>query len=102
MSECQLINAHGQGLPLGQAVLDVVESRIDEHARVIPSSRLDTDGLMNHTVLAEVLVCDGDGMFAHQSDHATVSTPDDILHGWAVDFRDSLLLLDIVEDDGGS
>ena len=56
---------------------------------------------MNHTMLAEVLICDSDGVLAHQSDHATIRAPDDILDGRAVDLGDGLLLLDIVEDNRG-
>lgn len=51
-------------VPLREAVLDVVERRVDEHAGVIPSTGLDTDGLMNECVLREVLVRDRDGLFA--------------------------------------
>ena len=40
-------------------------------------------------------------MFAHQSHQSTVTTPDDIFHWWAINFGYCLLLLDIVEDDGG-
>ena len=46
---------------MGEAVFDVVESGIDEDTGVVPSARLDTDGLMNESMLREVLVRDGDG-----------------------------------------
>ena len=46
--------------PIPQAVLDVVQGRVDEDTRVVPCARLDADGLMNQAVLREVLVRNGD------------------------------------------
>ena len=38
-------------------------------------------------------------MFAEQSDERSICTPNDVLHGRGGDFRERLLLLDIVEHD---
>ena len=38
------------------AVLDVVRSGIDNHTRIVPSTRFDADGLVNQTVRREILV----------------------------------------------
>ena len=51
-------------LPVRQAVFDVVEGRVDEHAAIIPSARLDADGLVDHDILAKGLVGDSDGYMA--------------------------------------
>jgi len=48
-------------IPLGQAVLDVVEGGVDKHARVVPSAGLDANRLVDKAALGEVLVRDGDG-----------------------------------------
>lgn len=37
----------------------MVESRVDENSRIVPSARLDTDSLVDQRVLREVLVGDG-------------------------------------------
>lgn len=38
----------------------MVERRVDEYSRIIPGSRLDTNGFVNEAVLREVLVRNGD------------------------------------------
>jgi hypothetical protein len=46
---------------LGETVFDVIESGVNENTGIIPGAGLDADGLMNETMLREVLVGDGDG-----------------------------------------
>jgi hypothetical protein len=46
---------------LGETVFDVIESGVNENTGIIPSAGLDAYGLMNETMLGEVLVGDGDG-----------------------------------------
>ena len=41
-------------------------------------------------------------MFAHESHQSTVTAPGNVFDRWAADLADSLLLLDIIENDGGS
>ena len=43
-------------VPLGQAVLDVVQCRVHEYASVVPSAGLDPDRFVDERMLAEVLV----------------------------------------------
>lgn len=43
-----------------EAVLDVVERRVDEHTSVIPSTGLDADSFVDEGMLREVLVRNGD------------------------------------------
>lgn len=47
-------------LPLRQSIFDVVQSTVDKHARIIPGAALDADGLVNLTLLLQVLVSNGD------------------------------------------
>ena len=82
----------------------MVESRIEEHSGIIPSTRLNSDCLMDETMLREIPIRNGDGcrynyqysavegmtkrtMFTHQSYEAAVGIPHDILYGRTVDFR---------------
>ena len=44
-------------IPVGQAVLDVIESGEEEDIVAIPSSAFDTDCLMNHTELQQTDRC---------------------------------------------
>lgn len=44
-----------------ESVLDVVERGVDEDAAVVPSGRLDADGLVDQSAVAESLVRNGDG-----------------------------------------
>lgn len=97
----------------------MVECGIDEDTGVVPSAGLDTDGLMNESMLREILVRDGNGcrssgprnvdgrqpertVFAKESDERAISAPDNVLHRGRGDLRERLLLLDVVQDDGGS
>lgn len=43
-----------------KTVLDVIEGGVDEHARVIPCTRLDADSFVDERVMREILVRDGD------------------------------------------
>lgn len=52
-------------VPVGKTVLDVVECRIDEHARIVPSARLDSDSLMDKRVRREIFVRDRDGYLSN-------------------------------------
>lgn len=47
-------------VPLRQAIFDVVQRRVNQHSRIIPSTRFDSNSLVNQATLAEVLVrnCD--------------------------------------------
>jgi hypothetical protein len=49
------------GVARRQGVLDVVERRVNEDARVVPGGRLDADRLMDQAALLERLVGDRDG-----------------------------------------
>ena len=40
-----------KNLPVWQAVLDVVEGRVDKNAAIVPSTRLDADGLVDEAAL---------------------------------------------------
>ena len=94
----------------------MVESRVDEHAGVVPRARLDANGLVDKSVLSEVLVRDRDGyrgdklrvhrlccmqltVLAEQRNKRSVCAPNDVLHRRRGDLRERLLLLDIVEHD---
>ena len=94
----------------------MVESRVDEHAGVVPRARLDANGLVDKSVLSEVLVRDRDGyrgdklrviyanftgltVLAEQCNERPIRTPDNILHWRRCDFCKRFLLLDIVEHD---
>lgn len=47
-------------LPLRETVFNMIQRRVNENARVVPSTRLDTNSLVNQGVLGEVLAGDGD------------------------------------------
>lgn len=102
-------------IPLGKAIFYVVESRINEDARVIPCSRFDSDGFVDQTTLRKVFIGNGNGyhdrgygnttknknstltVLAHQGYKLPVRAPCDIFDRWTVQLSNSLLLLDVVE-----
>ena len=43
-------------VPLRQTVFDVVQSRVDQNARIVPSTGFDANSLVDKAALAEVLV----------------------------------------------
>lgn len=59
-------SANDPGVPIRQAVLDVVQRGVDEHALIIPGSRLDADRLMHRGSVAQLLVCNDDRVLAQQ------------------------------------
>ena len=95
--------ADDAAVAVGEAVLDMVQCRVDEDAVVIPSSalqcigralrvrirrgkyafhiipHLDTDGLVHSLSTLQLLISDDDGMLAKQRYHAHVIVPDHIL-----------------------
>lgn len=103
---------------MGETILDVIQSRVNEDARIVPSAGFDTDRLVNKRMLREILVSDGDGfgfgwvsrekrkelsaltVFTQQSNKRTIGAPHNILNGWCRDLRDRLLLLNVVQNDG--
>ena len=90
----------------------------DEDAGICPSTRLDATRLVVEGMLREVLVRDRNGfrqgqflhhpdlveekltMLAEKRNERAVRAPDNILHGRGSDLGESLLLLDVVQDDG--
>ena len=104
--------------PLGKAVSDVIEGGVDEDAGIVPSTRLDANRLVDEGMLREVLVRDRNGFrqgqFLHHPDiveekitvlaekrnERAVRAPDDVLHRRGSDLGKSLLLLDVIQNDG--
>lgn len=75
-SECETtISSNTCDIPLSEAVLDVVQGGVDEHAGVVPCAGLDANGFVDECVLGEVLVRDGDGYaYSQVLDENTVTT----------------------------
>jgi hypothetical protein len=112
----ELLRYRAWSLPLRKCVFDVVQGGVDQDTAVIPSSRLDPDGLVNQCTLDKRLVGDGDcyssvrlpvlrhvlTVLAQESDIVAVGAPDDVLDGRGSQFSQDLLLLDIKQEDGSS
>jgi hypothetical protein len=99
----------------------VVERRVNEYAGIIPRARLDTNSLVNETMLSKVPIGNGNRcvtpqsrsatyakqnvrsltIFTHESHQRPIRTPHDILNRRAVHLGNSLLLLDVVQNDRG-
>jgi hypothetical protein len=47
-------------VPLRQRIFDMVESGVHENAHIIPSTRLDSDGLVNEAALGKGFAGQGD------------------------------------------
>jgi hypothetical protein len=56
----QLWSGSRQCSPLREAVFYMIQRRVDEDASIVPRARLDTNCLMDETMLREIPVGDGD------------------------------------------
>ena len=52
--------------PVCQSILDVIQCRVNEDSAVIPSTTLDSNGLVNGASLAQSLVRESDGYSTHR------------------------------------
>jgi len=104
-------------LPICQSILDVIQCRINEDSTVIPGAALDSNSLMDGASLGQSLIRQSDSygtlrfrimthvyslrqltVFAQQSNHTAVCAPNGILDWRGGNFRQSFLLLNIVEN----
>eukprot|EP00962_Isochrysis_galbana_P057468 scaffold29832_cov112-Isochrysis_galbana.AAC.7 len=63
-------------VPVDQAVLDVVERRVDKYLVAVPRARLDPDRLVHHAELLQPLVCDDDAVLGEERHVRVVRRPD--------------------------
>jgi hypothetical protein len=80
------VNRHIQStnhtiVAIGEAVLDVRRSRVNQHTRWVPASRLDATGLVDHAQLLHLVVADVDQELAEQSNVLVILGPRCILDG---------------------
>mmetsp|Transcript_4474 Transcript_4474/g.12177 ORF Transcript_4474/g.12177 Transcript_4474/m.12177 type:complete len:264 (-) Transcript_4474:1378-2169(-) len=94
-----LQGADDAAVSVGQAVLDVVQGGVDEHAVVIPGGALDADGFVHRLRVLQPLVRNDDGVLAEQRHHAHVRVPHHILHGWGGQLRQAAALLHVQKCD---
>mmetsp|Transcript_30277 Transcript_30277/g.77203 ORF Transcript_30277/g.77203 Transcript_30277/m.77203 type:complete len:1034 (-) Transcript_30277:1092-4193(-) len=71
--------ADDAAVAVGQAVLDVVERGVHQHAVVVPRGALDADGLVHRLRVLQLLVRNDDGVLGQQRDHGHVVVPHHVL-----------------------
>ena len=91
--------ADDAGVAPGQAVLEVVERRVDEHAARGPRGALDADRLVHGAAALELGVREDDGVLRKQRDLRHARVPDDVLDGRRLQLRGGGALLHVEEDD---
>jgi len=67
--------ANLSNLPIGESVFDVVRGGVDEHPRLLPSSRLDPDVLVDGGQRLELTVADDDIVLGQQGHVGHVAGP---------------------------
>ena len=84
-------------IPVQERIFDVVQSRVQKYAGVIPGSALDTDRFMQAAHLLQRLGDDGDIVLAEEGCIEAIVRPDNVLDTTHSHLCQRLLRLDVEE-----